>query len=71
VALTGGETVILGCAEVLNLEAPLPFGVVAADAAGGAALTVSVPGFLAGLPLVFQAYAPAACAASNVFVHSF
>jgi uncharacterized membrane protein len=71
VGLSGGETVLPGCAEVLNLDAPLVFGVVAADAAGNAALTVAVPGFLAGLPLVFQAYVPAECAASNVFVHSF
>lgn len=71
VALAGGETVVPGCLEALDLDSPLQLGAATANAAGVATLSLFVPGTVAQIPLLFQAYDPAACHTSNVVPFTF
>lgn len=66
VALAGGETVISGCLEALDLASPAQLGSTIANGAGVAALSFFAPGSVSGIPLFFQAYDPAACHTSSV-----
>ncbi|MBX3463971.1 MAG: hypothetical protein KF830_12435 [Planctomycetes bacterium] len=71
VAASGGQTVVPGCLEGLDLAGPVTLGTATANAAGSAGLTVFVPGSVIGIPLLFQAYDPAACHTSNVATWTF
>ena len=71
VGLSGGETVIPGCLEGLDVAAPLVLGNAAANGAGAASLDVFVPPFVAGLPFLFQAYDLTQCWTSNVVNKTF
>lgn len=71
VSLSGGETVIPGCLEGLDIGAPLVLGNVNATGSGAASLDVFVPSFTAGLPFLFQAYDLTQCWTSNVVSKTF
>ncbi|MCU0863751.1 MAG: hypothetical protein MUC36_08175 [Planctomycetes bacterium] len=71
VSLSGGETVIPGCLEGLDIGAPLVLGNAAANASGAASLNLFVPPFVAGLPFLFQAYDLSQCWTSNVVAKTF
>lgn len=71
VALAGGETVISGCLEPLNLANPATVGTATSTGAGAATCTFFVPTALIGVPLFFQAYDPPACHTSNVVPFTF
>lgn len=71
VAASGGETVVSGCLEPLNLASAAGIGTATSNGAGAATCTFAVPGAAAGIPLFFQAYDAAACHTSNVVPFTF
>jgi len=66
VDLNGGETLLPGCLESLDLAAPILLGNAVANAAGRATLNVFVPGSASQQTFLFQSVDAAACLVSNV-----
>lgn len=71
VSTSGGEAVVPGCLEALDIASPLSLGTATANGSGVATLNFTVPGSVAGVPFLLQAYEGAACHTSNVVPHTF